>query len=183
MKNFACACLLMLLLLPGCYYLSSQPEVSINSGFEKKDVAVLDFSVKGVHIAQAQGVYTSDKLSDKLFLSKACTIIDRSRVREAESFIGITPSTPLSADQILKLGLRLKAKYLVLGEVTHIMQGDAYDFDATGIVQISMRILSVMNGDVVGVATYQMDDSDAGIETTINNTLDKMVPKIVEDEN
>ena len=168
----------LLISLHACTLFIPQPELSLRKGFDGKDIAVLDFAVKGMHISQFHGVYAADKLSERLFLSNQYTTIDRSLIREAERLVGVNSASPLSADQIQKLGLRVKAKYLILGNVYALSKSDSFDFDTESEIQISFRIVSVATGEVLGAVTYKTNDSDDIIENTISAMVNKMIEKM-----
>ncbi|MDP4196300.1 MAG: CsgG/HfaB family protein [Bacteroidota bacterium] len=160
-------------ILKNCF--AEDPEILLKTEFDKStSVAVLDFSKHGSSISSNMGRLAADKLSEKMFLSDSFKTVERSRVNEAVSFLAIKSTEELSADDIQKLGLRLKANYLVLGNITNNSQTDYLTDKTISSLLINFRIISVLNSDVVGVINYSAD-----YDGSLNDKMDDMMNKIV----
>lgn len=146
----------------GCFIISSSPYVQIKNGFDGEGIAVLNFSTHGNYISSDLGRIAADKFTDELFISKNFSVVDRSKVNEAQRFLEIASTESLSDDDIQKLGLRLKSKYLVLGRIQQISKSDFLDNDKQ--LYLSFRIISISDSYVVGVGSYSCSYSDNVIE-------------------
>jgi len=166
------------LLFNGCMLFQPAPEVVIQPAFDRTEVAVLDFASKGENISQRHGVYTADKLTESLFLTGKFSLIDRTLVRDAEKFLGITSATPASADQLQKIGLRLKARYLILGNLYNFNESENFSLDDNRYLQISFRIISVATGEVLGMATHKVDSGSGNSEYAIDKAINEIILKI-----
>lgn len=170
--------LLLVLLFNGCMLFQTTPEVVIQPAFDRTEVAVLDFAAKGENISQRHGVYTADKLTESLFLTRKFSVIDRIQVRDAEKFLGITSATPVSTDQLQKIGLRLKARYLILGNLYNFNEDENFSLDNNRYLQISFRIISVATGEVLGMATHKVDSGSGNSEQAIDEAINEIILKI-----
>ena len=170
--------LLFALLFNGCMLFQTTPEVVIQPAFDRTEVAVLDFAAKGENISQRHGVYTADKLTESLFLTRKFSVIDRIQVRDAEKFLGITSATPVSTDQLQKIGLRLKARYLILGNLYNFNEDENFSLDNNRYLQLSFRIISVATGEVLGMATHKVDSGSGNSEQAIDKAINEIILKI-----
>lgn len=166
------------ILFHGCRLFMPAPEVVIQPTFDRTEVAVFDFAAKGENISQRHGVYTADKLTESLFLTRKFTVIDRIQVRDAEKFLGITSATPVSTDQLQKIGLRLKARYLILGNLYNFNEDENFSLDNDRYLQISFRIISVATGEVLGMATHKVDSGSGNSEQAIDKAISEIILKI-----
>jgi curli biogenesis system outer membrane secretion channel CsgG len=166
------------LIINSCYLISAPPNVLIKKDFDGNGIAVLGFSKFGSYLSSDIGKVAADKLTDALFLDGKFNVIDRSKVNEGQAELEIASSESLSADQIQKLGLRLKANYLVLGRIQCISSSDYIDTDSDKELYISIRIISVVNSEVIGMATYSIT-SNTEVTDELNNSMSKIVKKIV----
>jgi len=165
-------------LASGCYLISTQPNVLIKKDFDGNGIAVLGFSKSGSFLPDDIGKVAADKLTDALFLDGKFNVIDRSKVNEAQAELEIASPESLSADQIQKLGLKLKANYLVFGRIQYVSSTDYIETDADKELHISLRIISVVNSEVIGMATYKITSKD-DITNELNSSMSKIVKKIV----
>jgi len=165
------------ILFSNCYLLYP-PEVLLNKDFDGKDIAVLNFSKIGPNLPENVVILAADKLSDALFFTGKFSVIDRSKVNDAESAMQISTPEMLSADQIQKLGLKLKANYLILGQVQNISKGGLFDNDAPKEICISFRIISVATSDVLGMATYKFSYKKNIVEK-LNDAMALIAKKMV----
>jgi len=157
----------VLLLVTGCGTISnlftSGPDISIKREFDGNGIAVLNFTKMGPIPGEA-GKLAADKLTDSFFLVAKYNVVDRAKVNEAQTNLEITSSESLSSDQIQKLGQKLKANYLVLGRVHCIASDDFLNTDSDKKLNISFRIISVVNQDVIGVVNYSCSYEDNLVE-------------------
>lgn len=170
--------LLFALVFKGCMLFQTTPEVVIQPAFDRTEVAVLDFAAKGENISQRHGIYTADKLTESLFLTQKFSVIDRIQVRDAEKFLSITSATPVSTDQLQKIGLRLKARYLILGNLYNFNEDENFSLDNNRYLQLSFRIISVATGEVLGVATHKVDSGSGNSEQAIDKAISEIIQKI-----
>lgn len=165
------------LIIIGCYVISSSPDILIKKDFNGDGVAVLNFSTQGNFMSLGTGKIAADKLTDAMFLIGKFNVIDRSNVNKTQNSLEIKSTEFLSADDIQKLGLKLRANYLVLGIVQQV-GGDTYvDSDSKKELYISFRIISVLNSDVVGLGRYSSNYYNniiEKIETMMNEIVTKM---------
>lgn len=152
------------------------PEILIKNGFVKAlPIAVVSFQRAGSSEGGAGiGIYAADRLSEKMFLSDSFSVVDRSRVNEAIKFFEVRNTDALSLDDIQRIGLRLKAGYLVAGTV-RITGGGYLKENNKKTVQLSIRIISVLNSDVLGAVNISAEYGDDP-----KDTLDEMIKTIVD---
>ena len=147
------------ILFSSCYLLSP-PNVLLNKNFNGNEIAVLNFSKYGPNLPPEISSISADKLTDALYLNGKFNVIDRANVNDAESDLNIVSPELLSADQIQKLGLKLKANYLILGRIQNVSDPDFFNQDSKKQLYISFRIISVLNSKVVGMTTYKISYTD-----------------------
>jgi len=143
------------------------PEVLIKKDFDGNGIAVLTFVKQGPSLAPDAGRIAADKLTDAMFIKGNFNVIDRARVNEAQSILELATTELLSADQIQRLGLKLKANFIVLGRVQSVSDQEYFDMNPQRQLYISFRIISVANSEVIGVANYSSAYTD-------NNVLEKV---------
>jgi hypothetical protein len=168
--------LIIVALFNGCYLLSP-PDVLLHKDFDGNGIAVLNFSKYGPYLPPEITSITADKLTDALYLVGKFNVIDRAKVNDAQSSLELTSFEELSADKIQKLGLKLKANYLILGQIQNIANTDAFDTDSPKQLYISFRIISVVNSELVGMANYKITYKDNLIEE-IKNSMELIVKKM-----
>lgn len=161
----------------GCYLVLNQPDIVLKKEFNGGNIAVLNFSTGGSFLAGNVGKTAADKLTDALFLKGRFNVIDRSNVNNAQFGMHIKSSDILSADQIKKLGSSINAKFLILGTVQKIQDGQYFDPDSKNQLNISIRILSVKNSDVVGIASYSTSFK-GNITKVLQTAMEKIVVKM-----
>jgi len=142
---------------------SGGPEISIRKDFDGNGIAILNFSKIGPLPGDA-GKLTADKLADAFFLNTRFNVIERARVNDAQASMEITNTEFMSSEQIQKLGQKLKANYLILGRIHFITEEDYFKADDDKKLNISFRIVSVANQEVVGVANYTCKYNDKLVE-------------------
>jgi hypothetical protein len=178
MKNINSVYIAFSFLFTGCSFISGifckQPDILINKEFTGENIAVLTFARKGMFIYPDIGIMTADKLTDELFLSGKYEIIDRSKVNTAQEELEILNTDVLSRDKIQQLGLMLKADYLILGRISSNPVSENFGLEMDKKMNISFRIISILNTDVVGIVDYTMETTES---TTTE--LDLMIKKIV----
>jgi TolB-like protein len=162
-------------ILGGCYIISNHPDIAIKSSFDGDGIAVLNFSSEGSYQSDDIGKISADKLTDALFLEGKFNVIDRSNVNNAQASLQITNTEELSSDQIQKLGDKLKAKYIILGRIRKVSDSEYFDPDAASKLYVSIRIISVKNSEVVGIASYSSSCSSNEI-----NVIQEIMNKIVD---
>ena len=166
-----------IILLAGCSTISNllttSPDVTIKTGFDGNGIAVLNFSRIGP-IPNDSGKLTADKLADVFFARSKYNVIDRSRVNEAQTSLELFSTESLSAEQIQKIGQKLKANYLVLGRIHCIADGEFFKLNEDKQLNISFRIISVSNQELIGLANYTCKYDDELVEQ-----IEEMITKIV----
>ncbi|KAF0140071.1 MAG: hypothetical protein FD122_2706 [Stygiobacter sp.] len=164
-------------LLAGCSTISNlittSPDVTIKTGFDGNGIAVLNFSRIGP-IPNDSGKLTADKLADALFSRAKFNVIERSKVNDAQSSLELSSTESLSAEQIQKLGQKLKANYLVLGRIHCISNNDFFKLNEDKQLNISFRVISVSNQELIGVANYTTD-----YENDLVEQIEEMITRIV----
>ena len=161
-----------MLSLQGCYLISNEPEITLSEDTVGKAVAVLNFSVQGQLLPARLGVIASDKLSNTLYFTNRFVIVDRARVNEAQMFFNLKSVDILSQDDIQKLGLKLKADYLVIGKIID-NTSDPYADEPDGKMYLNIRIVSIVNSGIAGMVNYSENYSG-----DINNAIDQAINKI-----
>lgn len=158
----------------------SEPDIVVKEAFDKTSgIAVLNFQRESSSPSGDIGKLTAEKFSDAMFLKLGYNIIDRSRVNESLRYLGINSPESLSLDEIQKLGLRLKAGYLLLGRVRNLTGQDFLSQDCDKNLTISFRIVSVLNGDVVALGSYSAqykDDVAVKVDEMVADIVEKMKP-------
>ncbi len=177
-------CIIILgLSIASCSLLIPPPAINLQKTFDGKDIAILDFSATGMQFSQRHGVMTADRLTTALLLNKKFTLIERARVRDAQKIVGVSSVTPVSADQIQKIGLRLNAKYLVIGEIYQYAKENGFSSEGEGTVTISFRVLNTANGEIAGVVTHSLSYSEQSPEEVINRLIEQISKKLAMDSN
>jgi hypothetical protein len=162
----------ILLNIQGCYLISNDPEITVSDETTGKTVAVVNFSVHGQLLPAMIGVNTADKLSNALYFTNRFIVADRSRVNEAQMFFNLKSADILSQDDIQKLGLKLKADYLVIGKIIN-NTSDPYADVPDGKMNLNIRIVSIVNSGIAGMVDYSENYSG-----DINNAIDRAISKI-----
>lgn len=109
-----------------------------------------------------------------MFLSGSLKTIERSRVNEAVKYLSIRTLDELSQDDLQKLGMRLKADYIVLGNITSSRQNDLPGDKVNSSISVSIRIISVLNSDIVGVINYS-----EGYDGSIHDKMEEVISRVV----
>lgn len=169
-------------LLAGCSTISNllttSPDVTIKMGFDGNGIAVLNFSRIGP-IPNDSGKLTADKLADALFFRAKFNVIERSKVNDAQSSLELSSTESLSAEQIQKLGQKLKANYLVLGRIHCISDNDFFKLNEEKQLNISFRIISISSQELIGLANYTCKYEDELVEQ-IEEMISRIVTKATE---
>ncbi len=165
------------ILFSSCYLLSP-PNVFLNKDFNGNQIAVLNFSKYGPYLPSEISRIAADKLTDALYLKGKFNVVDRANVNDAEANMEIASPESLSSDQIQKLGLMLKANYLILGRIQNISDPDIFNQDAQKQLYISFRIISVLNSNVMGVATYKITYSNNLLQS-LNDAMKTIADRMV----
>lgn len=161
-----------------CTLFLPSPAVNLQAGFDGKDIAVLDFSAKGMKFTQRHGAMASDCLTTSLLLSNKFSLIERARVKEAEKVVGITSATPISIDQMQRMGLRLKARFIIVGDLYAYSQGGDFSDDAAQTATLSFRILNTATGEVAGVVSHTVSFSDTPPEEIVEKLVRQIADKL-----
>jgi TolB-like protein len=170
----------VIILTAGCGTISnlftSSPDISIKKEFDGNGIAVLNFSKIGPVSGEICKI-AADKLTDDFYLISKFNVIDRSKVNEAQINLEITNSELLSSEQIQKLGRKLKANYLVLGRVHCITSENFMESENNNQLNVSFRIISVANQEIIGIAYYSCEYEDNMVEK-LQSMLSKIASKI-----
>lgn len=166
--------LLLTFITKGCTLFSIAPDVLLKKEFTGESVAVLNFTKQGSYLPSDAGKIAADKLTDAMFLIGKFSVIDRSKVNEAQVGFDIKTTEFLSADDIQKLGMKLKANFIVLGRIQHVSENEYLNMNTKKELYISFRIISVKDTEVIGVASYYDNYSSNFIEK-----VDDMMRKII----
>lgn len=181
MKNNPLFLLLILLaiLFNGCgnfgKYFTDKPDIYIKGSEELTHIAVLNFTRSGSFLSKSTESIAADKLSDALFLKGKFDIIDRAKVNAAQADLLLISTESINSDDIQKLGLKLKASYLIFGRL-HDNSGleSITDPEKMKMLNISFRIVSVLNSETIGVINYS-----TSYKGNVNNIIEEMMNKIV----
>ncbi|MBI2417897.1 MAG: hypothetical protein HYV28_08340 [Ignavibacteriales bacterium] len=164
----------LLLLICGCQWFVTKPEVQFRKDISGKSIAVLNFNTQGAMLPLSLGKYTADKLSEEFYFSGYSTVIERAKVNEAQYKLEIRSTEFLSIDNIQQLGLKLKAEYLVLGRIYQSGGADYIGTDSEKHITVSFRIVSVLNAEVAGIASYTCKSGD-NPEQIIGTMIKKII--------
>lgn len=165
-------------LLPGCFIVSTTPEVLIKTEFTGDGIAVLNFTRQSSSSISDLGKLAADKLTDALFLEGKYKVIDRSVVNEALISLDIKTTELLSREDILRLGEITNANYLVLGRVQYFTKQEFLYAGADKELYISFRIIAVSTGEVVGIGTYKSTFQENLIEE-LNSAIYYLVRRMI----
>jgi TolB-like protein len=172
--------IVLLLITTGCGTISnlftSSPDISIKKEFDGNGIAILNFSKIGPVSGEICKI-AADKLTDDFYLISKFNVIDRSKVNEAQINLEITNSESLSSEQIQKLGQKLKANYIVLGRVHCITSENFMESENNNQLNVSFRIISVANQEIIGIAYYSCEYEDNMVEK-LQNMLAQIATKI-----
>ena len=160
-----------------CYFLSSSPSVLMNKDFKGDGIAVVNFSKYGPNLPPEISSIAADKLTDALYMTGKFSVIDRANVNDAAVGMEISSPELLSTDQIQKLGLKLKADYLILGRIQNISKPDIFDQEKDKTLYISFRIINVLNADIMGMSTYKVTYKDNLVQC-LNDAMKNIANKM-----
>lgn len=163
----------VLVLMMGC---SPSKDVMILKEFNGDGVAVINFSTQGSFIEPGIGKNAADRLTDAFFLKKNLRVIDRSKINDALIDMEIKTPETLSKEQLLKIGQRLNANYVVLGRIIQTSESNLISTTNDMGLYISFRIISTANSDVVGMASY-----NTTYKTDLFKELDQAMIKLAEE--
>ncbi len=169
------------MLFQSCYIISSPPRVMLNKDFKGDDIAVLNFSKYGPNMPPEISSIAADKLTNALYMTGKFSVIDRANVNDAAVGMEISSPELLSTDQIQKLGLKLKADYLILGRIQNISKPDYFDQDKDKTLYISFRIINVLNANIMGMSTYKVTYKNNLIQC-LNDAMKKIANKMASAE-
>ncbi|QQS36972.1 MAG: hypothetical protein IPM56_03175 [Ignavibacteriales bacterium] len=142
---------LILVFITGC---TPTKEVMILKEFNGDGVAVINFSTQGSFVESSIGKNAADRLTDAFFLKRNLRVIDRSKINDVLIDMEIKTPETLSKEQLLKIGQRLNANYVVLGRIIQTSESNLISTTSYMGLYISFRIISTANSDVVGMASY-----------------------------
>jgi hypothetical protein len=165
---------LLVLLIASC---SQSKDVVVMKEFTGDGIAVINFSVQGSMVENGIGKNAADRLTDALFLKKNLRVIDRSKVNDALIDMEIKSPEALSGEQIISLGQRLNANYILLGRIVQTSDKDFITSKNDMGLYVSFRIVSTDNSNVVGMATYKTtykEDLFKEIDIAMNQLAEEM---------
>ena len=148
-------CIVIVLWISGCCTLNSG-----NTGFrfssnDSQKIAVLDFEEQGFLGGEKLGRFAAEELTTALFIKQNLKVVDRAQVTAIMVETQFSPSI-LDVKSIQQLGEKLESDYLILGCITRFDK-ENFDPETNGriSVQITIRIISTRNGEVVGMISRQ----------------------------
>ncbi len=163
----------VLVLMIGC---SPSKDVMILKEFNGDGIAVINFSTQGSFMESSIGKNAADRLTDAFFLKTNLRVIDRSKINDALIDMEIKTPETLSKEQLLKIGQRLNANYVVLGRIIQTSESNLISTTSDMGLYISFRIISTANSDVVGMASY-----NTTYKTDLFKELDQAMIKLAEE--
>jgi hypothetical protein len=102
---------------------------------------------------------------------------NRSRVNDTQSELKIENSNALSGNLIQKFGKELNAGYIILGNIRTIADsyfpGEANNKE----MQVSIRIVSTDNSELIGAATYS-DNFTGNVQDKMDDAISNIVKKL-----
>ena len=108
-----------LFILSGCVTTQPKPD-----GIKLR-IAVLDFANNGSNHRQGLSDFFADRMTHELYKREKFELVERGEVNTAISLEKIEkPADELSTDEVKRIGKRLGADALVLGEITEYQLGD-----------------------------------------------------------
>ena len=144
----------IIILITGC---SSSKDAVVMKEFNGDGVAIINFSVQGSMIENGIGKNAADRLTDALFLKKNIRVIDRSKVNDALIDMDIKTSEALSKEQLINLGQKLNAHYMVLGRIVQTTDKEFITSKNDMGLYVTFRIVSTDNSEVVGIVSYRTE--------------------------
>lgn len=166
--------------IQACRQFEPQIELKIKNYVETDKAAVLDFSVKGLHLSKTQGGFVADRLTAKLFEASKVQVTDRALVKDAQRIFMINSATPFPAEILQKTGKKLNAKYIIIGDVYETGTGEAYTDDYIGLLQISFRIINASTGEIIGFVSHKGSMENKSFEETVENMFAEIFLKMKE---
>jgi curli biogenesis system outer membrane secretion channel CsgG len=165
-----------LIIIYGCY--SYGPYVNFDRSFSLSDssstMAVLNFEYGGNFLSSQIALQAADNLTSEIFIKKDIQVVDRSLVKDVLKKYEKTKPSLLSKEEISKIGQDLQANYLILGSIQSIGSIDQYYDSRDYNVEITLRIVDVKDGKVVGIIRHQREDN-SDIQVLVNRIIRDMV--------
>lgn len=152
---------------------TDRAEVSLRDDMENANIAILTFTRSGRYLPADAGRRASDRLSETLFIRGRYTVIDRSQVNQVFGYLGIASPEAISPRELENLGRVLNVQYIVAGRIYQEAPVEFMRQDAGRELSLNVRIVSVENGEVVGVARHSIRYRDS-----FDEALDRLVSKI-----
>ncbi len=166
--------LLITILVTSCSY---GPDVLIKKEFDGDRVAVMNFQTEGTYLANNVGKAIADKLTEILFLNGEYKVIDRSAVKNTITQLGIQSVELLSTEDIMNIGQKLQANYLILGRIEQISNQEFISRKDDMQMNISFRIISTTDAEVIGMASYSVFYNE-NIIARLDDALEDIVSRM-----
>ena len=134
------------------------PKVQYNKNFNLSDslstVAVMDFEYNGRLLTKRIARDAADNLTTDLFVKKGIKVVDRSIVREYLQKYEMLKQGRYSQKEIKNIGGELDATYIILGSIQSLGSMEEYHESSKNKVNITIRILNTMTGEVMGMIKH-----------------------------
>ena len=165
-----------LIIIYGCY--THGPYVNFDRSFSLSDssstMAVMNFEYGGNFLSSRIALQAAYNLTSEIFIKKDIRVIDRSLVKDVLKKYEKSKPSLLSKEEIRKIGQELQANYLILGSIQSIGSIDQYYDSRDYNVEITLRIVDIKDGKVVGIIRHQRKD-DFDIQILVNRIIKDMV--------
>jgi hypothetical protein len=133
---------------------------------QKKRIAVLEINTS--NISSSFGNIARNNFEVLLFNSDKFQLLDRERQKAVAAKLGLSPDSSNSIEDLLQFGKNLSADYLVSGTI-----------DKLDVYKITMRVISVSNGEIITVQTQSFTSTDE-FDATVNIVSVKIKDNLVE---
>lgn len=154
------------------------PEINLTESIDSVNVAVLPFAKNGSSIPSNSGILFANSLSEKLFLTNKFFTIDRSKIKDV--FLGLDIKNPigLSYSELQNVGNQLNAKFIITGNIIQYSDKELTSIESEIKMKITFRIISVENGDVVGVVITHGKFKNKNIVDVIDEIANEIVVEL-----
>jgi hypothetical protein len=145
--------------------------------FDLKDsdvrLAVMNFDYNGYGLSSKLALNVADNITADLFIKKRVNVVDRNLVREILIKDENVKRDKYSREDVKRIGSSLNATHIVFGSLYSAGSTEDYYKTEKFHVDLTLRIVAVGNGEVVGVIKQSTTNSNLEL------LLDKLVKKIV----
>ncbi|MBU0475262.1 MAG: CsgG/HfaB family protein [Bacteroidetes bacterium] len=178
--------LLLVLLLSNCSSIKTidivDSEINLTEDIDSTKIVILPFEIQGSSLPKYTSVLIADKLSNRLFLTKHFSIVEKLRVDEVLHDLDIDDPININYSEIKSIGSKLNANYIVVGKLLKYASSEFISPKSKQNINLTFRILSVKTGEIIGLANINCNYKNYNIVDVIDTIVNEIAEGLKKDD-